>query len=806
MPLEAPQLDSRTFEDLVREARERIPRFTPEWTNLNDSDPGMTLVKLQAWLTETILFELNRLPQAAYIKFLNLIHVEPHPARAARAELQFKLAKLKRPEDVLTVPIPAAAAVDVDDPELARPLTFETDHALVAINAAIGAVLAPRAGANPIELVTSYDDAKGETSFLHAFRPFGPAPVASKPLVIGVASRPILDAKEPIGAYSQDVLPAIELDLHFDMAEIGDADAAGAAIEGPLLRQCAGSGAVEASAAVRWQIYTGSAASFGGFPAGSTPGEWTDLPVRGDDTAGLARTGHLRLQLPQRAARFSPEALPAAFFESLGLIKPPTTLAELKEVLRSGDTDMVMGLDDAHWQKMGITDPATLNTLLNDCTEDSDIADALDAIDTSVTPIDVAALTPEEWAEIEPRLAVLPTPRHQGAARPLYWIRAVPLDAAAGSGLVSAVRLNMVPATAALTRLAERLGASDGRPTQTFALSRTPVLIDPDTSAPDLELSVVEAGEPALWTRVDDFYAQPSDARVYTLDPATGTIAFAPRGRVPVAGAVITAARYRTGGGAIGNVGAGTITKLRGSIRNVQGVTNPRPASGGMDAESFDETLLRAPHDLRARDRAVSAEDFADLAANVPGVPVHRAYALANRRPHPTIAGAYETLPGAVTVVVLPISKEARPQPSDAQLRAVCNHLDTRRLVTTQLFVTGPRYVPLAHLRATIAIAPGADLGTVGSAASAALLRFLHPLEGGRDGRGWPFGAPIDFADLYDQLLAVSEVRRVSGLQMAVEAPATDTDTLGDVVGIPAGSLPWLRPERIDLNIVYDAR
>jgi len=53
MPLEAPKLDSRSFEDLVKEARERIPRFTPEWTNLNDSDPGMTLVKLHAWLTET---------------------------------------------------------------------------------------------------------------------------------------------------------------------------------------------------------------------------------------------------------------------------------------------------------------------------------------------------------------------------------------------------------------------------------------------------------------------------------------------------------------------------------------------------------------------------------------------------------------------------------------------------------------------------------------------------------------------------------------------------------------------------------
>jgi hypothetical protein len=69
MPLKPPDLDSRRFDELVAEARSRIPRYTPEWTNFNDSDPGMTLVKLHAWMTETILFQLNQVP-------------EPHRARA----------------------------------------------------------------------------------------------------------------------------------------------------------------------------------------------------------------------------------------------------------------------------------------------------------------------------------------------------------------------------------------------------------------------------------------------------------------------------------------------------------------------------------------------------------------------------------------------------------------------------------------------------------------------------------------------------------------------------------------------------
>ena len=77
MPLTPPNLDSRRFDDLVAEARQRIPRYTPEWTNFNDSDPGMTLVKLHAWMTETILYSLNQVPDLNYITFLNLIGLAP---------------------------------------------------------------------------------------------------------------------------------------------------------------------------------------------------------------------------------------------------------------------------------------------------------------------------------------------------------------------------------------------------------------------------------------------------------------------------------------------------------------------------------------------------------------------------------------------------------------------------------------------------------------------------------------------------------------------------------------------------------
>ncbi|MCP2257173.1 putative baseplate assembly protein [Streptoalloteichus tenebrarius] len=89
MTLETPKLDRRTYADLVAEAHRRIRRFCPEWTDLNPSDPGVTLVELFAWLTETMLYELNQVPDRAYLKFLELVGLRPRPALPARAEVTF---------------------------------------------------------------------------------------------------------------------------------------------------------------------------------------------------------------------------------------------------------------------------------------------------------------------------------------------------------------------------------------------------------------------------------------------------------------------------------------------------------------------------------------------------------------------------------------------------------------------------------------------------------------------------------------------------------------------------------------------
>src|SRR5262245_54077738 len=96
MPLEdlLPKLDDRTYDDLVREVRTRIARYAPEWrpgasawTDVNDNDPGVTLAQVFAWLSEMLLYRMNRVPALNYIKFLQLIGIELKVAEAAQAEV-----------------------------------------------------------------------------------------------------------------------------------------------------------------------------------------------------------------------------------------------------------------------------------------------------------------------------------------------------------------------------------------------------------------------------------------------------------------------------------------------------------------------------------------------------------------------------------------------------------------------------------------------------------------------------------------------------------------------------------------------
>ena len=107
MPLQLPNLDDRRYADLVEEARSLIPTYAPEWTNHNPSDPGIMLVELFAFLSEMLLYRLNRITAANILSFLKLLNGtdwnpfeegEKKLTEAEKTEIAEKLDKLSAEE------------------------------------------------------------------------------------------------------------------------------------------------------------------------------------------------------------------------------------------------------------------------------------------------------------------------------------------------------------------------------------------------------------------------------------------------------------------------------------------------------------------------------------------------------------------------------------------------------------------------------------------------------------------------------------------------------------------------------------
>ncbi|EDZ95128.1 MAG: putative baseplate assembly protein [Limnospira sp. PMC 1291.21] len=84
-------LDDRTYEDLLQECLLRIPRYCPEWSNYNPSDPGITLLELFAWLMDQMLSRFNQLPRRNYVLFLELLGIRLQPPNPAQTEITFYL-------------------------------------------------------------------------------------------------------------------------------------------------------------------------------------------------------------------------------------------------------------------------------------------------------------------------------------------------------------------------------------------------------------------------------------------------------------------------------------------------------------------------------------------------------------------------------------------------------------------------------------------------------------------------------------------------------------------------------------------
>jgi hypothetical protein len=627
MPLVAPVLDDRTFDQIVAQAKLLIPRYAPTWTNQSDTDPGITLMQLFAWMTEMVLYRLNQVPDLNYVKFLQLLGIELLPATPARADVTFKLTS----SNVQTVIVPQGTQVAAAG---SPPVVFETDEALIALGANLKALQSFDGFAYSV--VTTANNAAGQW-----FYAFGPNAREGAALLLGFDAPAGFSTDQinlAVSVYTADLAPgghSCDLDLN----------------------------TLPVASTLVWEFWDGR--------------YWNAVALDKDDSRAFTRSGHV-------------------YFPAPGAAIKPGVLGSVT--------------DSLYWFRVRLQ---------------------------------------TNGYDMTPRLA--------------------------------AVITNTVSATQGQTVRDEIVGGSSGLPGQTFTLANSPVIAIPTPytvtgvdgltiTVQDVQLEVDEGAGSLAWQEVDDFFASTQSDAHFTLDRTTGVITFGDgtNGRIPVANPAspatnIVARYYRFGGGAATNVAAGAIQTLQTSVPGVDSAKNLQAAIGGSDEESLDSAKLRAPQELKSKNRAVTADDFEYIAEQTPGVRIRRANALPLA--HPKYPGT--PIPGVVTVVVVPESDAPNPIPGAATLTIVCAELNQHRLLTSEVYVVAPTY-RLVMIEVTLVVASNADLSEVKNDVTAALTAFFHPLTGGTDEEGWPFGGTIYYSDVYRLILDVPGVSRIQDNQLVV--------------------------------------
>jgi predicted phage baseplate assembly protein len=120
MALIGPILDDRTYEQLKSELVKRIPVYAPEWTDHNESDPGIALLELFAFLGESLLFRFNQIPDSTKIAYLQLLGLQPRSAQCAHSLLALETDR------------PLGAQVLAESEARAGSISFETTDEVYA--------------------------------------------------------------------------------------------------------------------------------------------------------------------------------------------------------------------------------------------------------------------------------------------------------------------------------------------------------------------------------------------------------------------------------------------------------------------------------------------------------------------------------------------------------------------------------------------------------------------------------------------------------------------------------------------------
>ncbi|MHC5673690.1 putative baseplate assembly protein [Nostoc sp.] len=665
-------LDDRAFDDLVEECIQRIPRYCPEWTDHNLSDPGITFIEVFAWLTDQMLLRFNQVPRKNYVAFLELLGIRLQPPAPAQTDLTFYLST-DLPE---TYRIAAGVEVATLRTETTEAIVFSTDRPLIIGKPQLRHFLTAQ---------TAEDSPNALRDRFTNQWTCSPTGVWS-----GREQALFEDTPQPRNCFYLVLEPEDPIDGNVLAISFQGASATPTGIN-------------PNNPPRRWEAWDGE--------------QWqsvllqpTDDATRGFSFYEIAQQGGNPTQGSEVILHL-PERFPVQSFTRYS----------------------------GRWLRCFFTVP-----------------------EGNQSPFGSS-----------PRITGLGVRSLGGTVR------------ASQSSLVEN----------------ERLGISDGKPGQTFEIQGTPILARREN-----EYIVVTppGGLPQTWQEVSDFAdSQPEDLH-YTIDSLTGIVQFGPlirepdqlrtktrvRGKIqqptpedtqvqirdtelqgleyqygglPPRGAEIKMLAYRTGGGRQGNVQKDTLRFLKAAVPYIERVTNHQAATNGADAQSLEQAVLKAPQILRTRDRAITSEDFEVLAQKAGEGAIARVRCL----PANSMSGA-----GTVRLILVPQANTDAIAQGDgispdlftlqpALRDRVLSYLDERRILGVQLQLQEAEFVGVS-VQAEVALEPAYNNPLARQEIlmnlRVALYRYLNPLTGGIDGKGWPFGRPVYTSDIIALLQKISGV------------------------------------------------
>lgn len=736
MPLPLPNLDTRRWADLIEEGRALIPRYAPDWTDHNIHDPGITLMELLAYRIEQMMYRANRVPEQHRRKFLALMGFLPRPPCPAETVLSFTLkagiTSQRLPKGLRwmaarrdNIPLPFVTACEVILTEAAiQKVQVEDESGLTNVTRLwLENLPIAMFGRNPSE---------GAAFYIGFDRPLP----LNQPVTLWLGlEKPDAEARqhilEAVCLPRPPLLQAASCDAE---TEIPPAEISIVLPEHHTVR-------------LAWEYYDGAA--------------WQVIEQVEDETHSATLSGAVSLTLPAdmqpyqesfylrcRIVNGVPDAAPVLHRLVLNAVR----VYQKRPVI--GQFPIAAGVTLPEGQTLTVGQTQRLLFRLD--------GGRITSLEVSENGIEGLVIAYQPATDTD-------------------------------DGLLT---LNMV-----------LVGTGSESPQQIITLPNAPVA---DGQA-QLFLQT-PSGWLTLQQRPD---LDASTGVDFMLDATTGNCTFGDGQRghlLPLFAPVL--ARYAITEGAAGSILSGASWSLldddvnrmllgeavADAVSRIQSAANPDNAHSGTNAESLESAAGRAAasfwsHErllefagksitldqldrqkgmaLTAPLRATTVLDFERLALDVPGTQVARARAWAGIDPtYPCLQA-----PGTVTVVIVPHLPLGRPMPSPGLLRAVKHYLNRRRVVGTRLVVVAPTYTQVA-VRAKVKSKSGVNVSRVQEAILKNLNRFLDPLIGGAEEKGWPFGRDVYRAEILQLIDGVAGVDHVLFLELVADGADSQCDNL----------------------------